>query len=96
MLRIYPVELMTTELETGSPSPTDTHRPTHYNSTRLNMFSFQFFNQICRQSSWASCEFSSLYIRATLTRFNWIVQSRRRRRCVVGFTFAFTTWEFET
>jgi len=60
-----------------------THRPTQLDSTRLKMFIYQFFYQILRQSSWANCEFSTH--RTTPTRLNSIVESRRRRRCILGF-----------
>jgi len=47
-----------------------------HNSTQLDMFSFQFFHQIRRQSSWASCEFNTHRRR----RYD---STRRRRRCVL-------------
>jgi len=56
MLRIYAVELAT-ELETGSWLPTGEYTPP--DTTQLIMFSFQFFYQICRQSSCTSCEFDT-------------------------------------
>jgi len=58
------------------------HRPTQLNSTQH--FSFQFFYKIRRQSSWASCEFNFNTHRTMPTRLNSTVESRRRRRCVLG------------
>ena len=46
------------------------------------MFSFQIFDQIRQQSSWASCEFNTRRATRvkTSTRLNSTVASRRRRR----------------
>ena len=55
-----------------------------HNSTPLNTFSFPFFYEIRRQSSWAtySCDLNTH--RATPMRFNSTAESRRRQRCVLG------------
>ena len=61
-----------------------------HNSTQLNMFSFQIFYQIRRQSSWASCEFNTR--RASSTRLNPTVESRRCRRYVLGLSTSARVW----
>jgi len=78
MLIIYPVELAA-ELKTGSRLPTGEYT-VRRNSTRLNMYSFQFRYQIRQQLLRASCEFNTR--RATPTWLNSTVESRRRRKCV--------------
>ena len=64
-----------------------------HNSTRLNMFSFQVFCKIRRQSSWTSCEFNTY--RATPTRLNSTVESLRCRRCVLGLRSSITVVIYE-
>jgi len=62
-----------------------------HNSTWLSVFSFQFLNQIRRQSSWTSCEFDTH--RATPTQLNSTVE------LTVGFTAALLKlryWAYES
>ena len=73
MLKIYPVELAA-ELEVTTADGW-VHTVGH-NSTRLNMFSFQFFYQIRRQSLWTSCEFNTHRATPTPTRLDsWVASA---------------------